>query len=311
MNKFITSLKDKREKWVTRSTRSSAGSVSHLPALRNPTLWQQGLMRRIFIAGVVGVVGVQFLPSLAENLSTPPINNQLITQETNTLFPLPIEDSFVVTQSTSTNDRETATGESSSTFPNQPSVTYLDSGTVAVKEPEIQSDHFILHIPTSVKVDPRARSVLLPNFYGGGDTQVEMCISSSSPQIQIVATGAVVPVYQEANTIYKTETGTVSTPTTPIQVPAITGNGTNQLILTGTLGNLLNTVNGERGLIIRSNVGELSENVIGVKVVPISEPSTNINICEMDSNQNNSYQILFVPIDLDFSQSLGVVKLHK
>ena len=93
-------------------------------------------------------------------------------------------------------------------------------------------------------------------------------------------------------------------------VDAIVGNGGNKLILTGTLSNIVNTINGDRGLIVESTSGELSGSDVLVKLVSLSEPSTDSHYCEESTTMSNSYEIHLQPLNVELNQAIGVVKLH-
>jgi len=313
MSRFKRALSELIVKWAHQMRKSSKGNG--VQGLSQPQLSNTGgrLVTRTLIVLVVGVGAVRFLPSLAENLSTIPVNNQPIGQESSSVVPLPIADTYVVASTstvTSPGFGMSVTVPTPSILSPSAAVTYLDSGTVAYSKPVIRPEDSVVHIPSTVKVDPRARTIFLPKFVGSGNENLEMCLSAPNSRIKIIATGPVTPVYREATTVYKTETGTISTPTSLVPVDAIVGNGGNKLILTGTLSNIVNTINGDRGLIVESTSGELSGSDVLVKLVSLSEPSTDSHYCEESTTMSNSYEIHLQPLNVELNQAIGVVKLH-
>jgi hypothetical protein len=255
------------------------------------------LSLRLAGLAVFAFVIAHFLPSSADTISNTPVTNQQIQNDTATI------DSG---NSGSGGAGGQGSSGDSSTVPSEPVVVYLDSGTVVATEPVITGETPIVHVPSVIKVDPRSSRINLPLINGGGGSTVQICMTASSPSISLSSSGPVFPVYQETTMVFKTETGTITNVNAPIQVPSIAGNGTNQLIVTGTLSNLMSTINGTNGLLAFSHSGGLGGKFVTLSVTPLSQPSTNPAYCSKGTSQTIAFQNL----GLEISNSVGKIHLH-
>jgi hypothetical protein len=258
--------------------------------------WSKLSLRLIGLALLAAVVA-HFLPSSADTFSNNPVSNQQIQNDTPTVA------SGDPSQS---NDDSQTDNSDTSTYPAAPTVVYLDSGTVVAATPYITGETPVLHVPTSVKVDPRAMRINLPLINGGGGSTVEICMTANSSNIMINSTGPLFPVFQETTMVYKTETGTISTENAPVQIPSMVGNGSSQLIVTGNIYNLMNTINGNNGLFISSINGALGGRDITFAVIPLTQPSTDPTYCANGAHTTVSFQSL----GLELSNAEGKIHMH-
>lgn len=258
------------------------------------------LVIRLIALSVLSYAVVRLIPTSADTQQSTDYNNQLISDSSTNGAPM--------------NSPDTATNsgaDQNKIYPDVTSTDYIqhviatESGTVTLTPTQIISNpSLIAHLPRTVPIDPRATLATLPAFNFAGDGYGEVCLSS--PNTSITTNGPLADVYVDTFMSYQTDSGTITVPLAPTQIPAELGNTSAEVILTGTWPNILNTINGGIGTTVRSLSGLLGGKILTVQLLAVTEPSTDPANC----SGGNTYTIPIQGLGISFSNSIGKLHLH-
>lgn len=250
-------------------------------------------IRALAIAISAGLVIVQVFPTLAENsdtsLVTPDETSTVLSPlEENTLnpeeSPSPIESQSPDLENESFEESADSSGavDSEATSPSPPP---------PPPPPYATSDQTIsIIMPNSVRVDPRATSVFLPRMLFYSFNTLLVCISSNSLRFDIGTQGVVDDVLG----------GDIM----------ILGDQSNYLLISGHSVWVNGYLNSELGMRIFSDSAGIGKKSVFFRIIDISEPSINDELC-LDGSTSNYRSVQIVPLGLNQSISKGSVGLKK
>jgi len=152
----------------------------------------------------------------------------------------------------------------------------------------LDDQNISIHVASSVKVDPRAKSAFITPVNLNSDATLLACISS--PELRFDA-GA-------ANSV------------DPNELNAFIGDFSSDLRIAGTSAAVMQAINSLNGLKAFSSSATVSNKYLLLRFVAISEPSTNEKLCGQGSPSNNRI-ININSFDLGLDMKKGDVRLAK
>ncbi len=152
----------------------------------------------------------------------------------------------------------------------------------------LASQSLVVQIPNVISVDPRARSVLLPQIAVYGSATILACISSD--QI-LFAAGF-------PNT----------TADSPAGSPLVSGNMSTNLLVSGSAGQVMAILNLSEGMRVTSTGPAIANRSALFRFVAVSKPSINPALCNGGS-LSNYRTVSFQPLGLSLDMVKGNVRL--
>lgn len=250
--------------------------------------------RRIGIAsiGVGLVVSIhQFVPSLAESIS------QVLTEATSISSPgLTNTDTSITTSETSITLLSEDSNSEVIGLTRDLQLESVETGTVQTpvrRIPPVEvttTQGITMRIPQTVRVDPRAQSVFLPQIYAESLNSLMMCISSDSLSIDIGSQGL-------EDSIDSDEL-------------KVAGDRSENLVLSGDPQTVVNVLNGASGIRAFRNSGGVGNQSLIITLIDISRPSADTAFCERPA-AGNRRTVTFLPLAIEQRISDGKIRLGK
>jgi len=250
--------------------------------------------RRIGIAsiGVGLVVSIhQFVPSLAESIS------QVLTEATSISSPgLTNTDTSITTSETSITLLSEDSNSEAIGLTRDLQLESVETGTVQtpvrrIPPPEVTATQGItMRIPQSVRVDPRARSVFLPQIYAESFNTLLVCLSSNSLLLDIGSQGVEDSIDSEDL--------------------KVTGDRSNNLVISGDPQTVTSVLNGVSGIRAFRDSGGVANQSLVITLVDLSRPSLDTDFCQR-STGGNSRTITLLPLALEQRITDGRIRLGK
>lgn len=233
----------------------------------------------------------QFAPSLAENIS-----NALAISTSE-------DSSFTTKTDTDVTESETSVsllGEDSNSARTDVTVSLESEGgdtNVAqspirrVPPPELTTTQAItIRVPQSVRVDPRAQSVFLPQIYAESLNTLMICLSSDSLLMDIGSQGLEDSIDSD--------------------VLKVSGDRSAYLVISGDPETVISVLNGVAGIrAFRSSGGVANQN-LAITLVDLSRPSLDTGFCERPAGGNRRI-VTFAPLALEQRITDGKIRLGK
>ena len=235
---------------------------------------------RIAGLSVAALVVTQLIPTLADEATPPP--NQI-------LAPSISDTESVVVLPESTTGEASGDDNSAVTSGETPIVTYstTETQTIAPKEKvrasEIQSNG--LRVPTSIKVDPRSVTALLPLIDLSGDGVLLACLSGVGLRFDSGRKGFVDDV-EDASYL-------------------LDGDLTGSLRISGSAGQILGIINGDGGLRVWANSGRVVGKVFSFSLTSVSDLTTDSELC----GSGKTRQVVIEALGIGLETKKGGVEL--
>ena len=163
------------------------------------------------------------------------------------------------------------------------------SASPTVPPRALTSQGLIIHIPASIRVDPRAKTLRFPNLSVEGASTILFCINSP---------GAILDIWQKniANQDLQNDV-------------LISGDLTDSLILSGPSDQVMAAVNSQGAMAI-SAMGVVSGTSVLFRSVAVSEPTLDLRLCNAGVSENlRTTQVL--PLGIDLEVKKGKVELSR
>ena len=145
-----------------------------------------------------------------------------------------------------------------------------------------------VQVPNRIAVDPRARSIQLPRIAVFGSRYVLACLNSADTTFEI------------------SQPDTSSS--TPLDGALVAGNGTTELEVSGTRGQVMAALNTSNGLWLYSVGNGIAGHSARFTFVALTEPSVNPALCD-EFSVSNSRTIYFLPLGINLDMVNGNVTL--
>lgn len=152
-----------------------------------------------------------------------------------------------------------------------------------------------IHIPNSISVDPRARTVVLPPVRVSGSNFLLACLNSSQINFAILYPNTGAPGKGQ---------------------PIVAGAGSTNLRISGTSAQVVAILNSHAGLDLQSGMRlystgpSVANQYVFFSLIALSEPSINSELCGAGS-MSNSRTIAFHPLGLAVDMAKGNVTLKR
>jgi hypothetical protein len=147
-----------------------------------------------------------------------------------------------------------------------------------------------LRVPTSLLVDPRARTASVPDLYVAGPENLLVCISSPA---------ALSDVYLK--NVADSEFGTQK---------LVVGDRSSNLLVTGSLEQILVILNGAQGIRVSSSDSTMANHSVNFRFVATSAPTLDSKLCSKASPAN-SRTLIFRQLGLALEMKKGDVILKR
>jgi len=194
----------------------------------------------IALTVAIGLVAIQVLPSVADQLSSHASKQEItvLTPETITSGNSPQTPS--PTPSPTLNQREFS-----------PKITYLKTASPTTPAEILVSDVFVVKTPSALRVDPRATNTTFNSIALGGSEFSIFCLNSTSLTFSISSNPNIL----------------------------IEGNGTTQLRIAGTSSDILNAITSGQGIVLHSSKA-IANSAFYVKVGALTKAGLSKTLCE-------------------------------
>jgi hypothetical protein len=236
---------------------------------------------RVAGLALAAVAVTQLVPTLADE-ATPPANETLLAPEAVT------SDSVVVLSASG--DTQLGADNSPVAGGSDTEITYATTETETVVEPPpivLSNDQSIsTRIASTVKVDPRSVTALLPSIAFAGNETLLLCIQGSGLRFDASSKG-----FADDR---KAEDFIAE------------GDLTGLLRVSGSYEAVATFVNSENGLRVWSSNGAIAGKVLSLSVVALSGPSIDRDFCD----QGRSQSVYFQALGLGMNTKKGGVRLN-
>ena len=234
------------------------------------------LLIRFLLLTLVALFLAKVGPTLADEFSggTPVATQTLAPEQSATPSPTP---------------SESATAQASPEVTPPVSVSESPTATPSPTVPPhaLTSQGLIIHIPASLRADPRAKTLRFPHISVTGASTILFCANSP---------GAVFDISQKGSAESELEGGGL-----------ISGDLTDSLILSGPSDQVLAKINGQGGMAL-STSGIVSGSSVLFRVIAVNEPTLDERLCNAGVGANiRTTQILALGIGLEVKK--GQVEL--
>jgi len=242
-----------------------------------------GLISVVFLTQFARTMAADLIPADPLPVAAPSDSSSPVASDPPPQLPAPVasDPASQVSPAPLATDAPLVPAVSSSTPSAKPSPTPTPPHALA-------SQSLVVQIPNVISVDPRARSVLLPQIAVYGSTNILACISSA--QI-LFAAGF-------PNT----------TANAPAGSPLVSGNMSTNLLVSGTAGQVMAILNLSDGMRVTSTGPAIANRSATFSFVAVSEPTINPALCGSGS-VSNSRTLTFQAMGLDLSMAKGTVRL--
>lgn len=238
-------------------------------------------MRALALLLSAGLVVSQVFPTLAENISNAPQSEI----ETSTVTTLPSGET-----TTATTDSQNETSASEGLEENSESEAEPTPPPPPPPPHATGSQDMLITMPSSIRVDPRASTVFMPQSSFYSFNTLMACISSATLRFDLGQIGAVDDSEGEGLMLI--------------------GDQTNNVIIAGYPTLVNSFINSERGLRIFRTGGSVGAQVAVFRFVDISEPALDEMLCGDGDAGNNRY-LQVVPLGLSQNITKAKVGLEK
>lgn len=238
-------------------------------------------LRALALLLSAGLVVSQVFPTLAENISGTPQGNG----ETTTVTTVASDETATVTTESQNESEASSDGEGNPEAEPEPSPPPPPPPPFATS-----SQDMLITMPASVRVDPRATNVFMPQSSFYSFNTLMACISSSTLRFDLGQIGAVDDSQGDGFMLI--------------------GDRTNNVIISGYPMLVSSLINSEKGLRIFRDSGAIGGQVAVFRFVDISEPALDEMLCGDGEAGNNRY-LQVVPLGLTQNITKAKVGLEK
>lgn len=238
----------------------------------------------------MAVATYQFVPSLAESISESlaSLSSAPSPEFTNTETDLNVSETAVSLMS---GDSSSTLWDSNATESEGLETSAAQATVRRIPPPEVTTTQGItMRIPQSVRVDPRARSVFLPQIYAESLNTLLVCLSSNSLLLDIGSQGVQDSIDSEDL--------------------KVTGDRSNNLVISGDPQTVTSVLNGVSGIRAFRDSGGVANQSLVITLVDLSRPSLDTDFCQR-STGGNSRTITLLPLALEQRITDGRIRLGK
>ena len=226
----------------------------------------------IALVVAIGLVAIQVLPSIANQLSSPGRKQEItvLTPETTTL-----DNSTQTLPQTSA----PALSPTLNQAENSPKITYLVTASPSAPAQILMSDVFVVKIPSVLRVDPRATKTTFNSIALGGSDITIFCLSSTSLTFSISSNPNIL----------------------------IEGNGSTQLRIAGVSSDILNAITSGQGIVLHGSK-EIANSAFSVKVGALTKVGLSEALCE---RAPVTKEVFLAPIGIDLNTVKSSINMEK
>jgi len=208
------------------------------------------LALRFILLVLLALIFARIAPTLAEESSAPtptPVESAVASDSPS--------ESLSPTDSPSPSLSDSPSASSSETSSNSPSPSISQS----LPPTALPNQGMVIHLPASLRADPRAQSISIPAISVEGPENLLVCINGSGVNIDL---------YRKDFVDKRLAIDEL-----------VTGDRTNNLLVTGTTSDVLALLNSAGGLRVLAPIGKVAGKSIDFSFIAVSEPTLEPTIC--------------------------------